>query len=165
VNELRNDSGEKPAAAPRPDPAPQGRSDGGADGADAAAEARVRRVELLISALLRTGVVASLFLVVFGTALSFVNHPDYRSVPAELHRLTSPGAAFPRTLAEVWTGVKALRGQSIATLGLLLLIATPVLRVAVSVLGFVYERDRTYVAITLVVLALLVLSFFLGKVE
>jgi uncharacterized membrane protein len=47
--------------------------------------------------------------------------------------------------------------------GLLLLIATPVLRVAVSVLAFVYQRDRTFVIITSVVLTLLLASFVLGK--
>ena len=49
--------------------------------------------------------------------------------------------------------------------GLMLLIATPVARVAVSILGFVYEHDRRYVIITSIVLALLILSFVLGKAE
>jgi uncharacterized membrane protein len=43
------------------------------------------------------------------------------------------------------------------------LIATPVLRVAISVLAFVYQRDRTFVVITTVVLALLLTSFVLGR--
>jgi uncharacterized membrane protein len=47
--------------------------------------------------------------------------------------------------------------------GLLLLIATPVLRVAVSILAFVYQRDRAFVAITSIVLALLLTSFVLGR--
>jgi uncharacterized membrane protein len=126
-------------------------------------DARVRRVERVISTLLRAGVVASLFLVVFGSTLSFVHHPDYNSAPSELRRLTSPGAGFPHTLRDVWEGVKEFRGQAIVAVGLLVLIATPVLRVAVSIAGFVYERDWAFVAITALVLALLLLSFFLGK--
>ena len=47
-------------------------------------------------------------------------------------------------------------------LGLLLLIATPVARVAFSIVAFALEGDRLYVAITAVVLALLVLSFAVG---
>ena len=39
------------------------------------------------------------------------------------------------------------------------------LRVAVSILGFVYERDWTFVAITSLVLGFLILSFILGKAE
>ena len=49
--------------------------------------------------------------------------------------------------------------------GLLLLIATPVVRVAVSILGFVYERDWRYILITSIVLGLLILSFALGRAE
>jgi uncharacterized membrane protein len=124
---------------------------------------RVRKVELLISRLLRWGVVSSLSLVVLGTVISFVRHRDYTSVPSELQRLTQPGAAFPHSLREVWRGVVHPRGQAIVMAGLLLLIATPVARVAVSILGFVYERDFTFAGITAFVLAMLLLSFFLGK--
>jgi len=133
------------------------------DANPATAEERVRQVELLISNLLRTGVTASLVIVVLGTVLSFVHHPQYVSSPAELQRLTRPGAAFPRSLGDVWAGVRDLSGQAIVVVGLLLLIATPVMRVAVSIFAFMYEGDRTYVLITSVVLALLMLSFALGR--
>ncbi|HEX2970760.1 MAG TPA: DUF1634 domain-containing protein [Tepidisphaeraceae bacterium] len=120
-------------------------------------------MELLISTVLRTGVVTSLSIVVLGTILSFIHHPEYLSSPPTLDRLTRPGAAFPHTLTDVAAGVVALRGQSIVAVGLLLLIATPVLRVAVSTLIFLHERDRVFTLITLLVLGLLLLSFGLGK--
>jgi uncharacterized membrane protein len=47
-------------------------------------------------------------------------------------------------------------------LGLLLLIATPVARVLFSVLAFIYEKDWTYVGITMIVLTLLCYSLFGG---
>jgi uncharacterized membrane protein len=62
-------------------------------------------------------------------------------------------------------GTFDLQGQAIVAMGLLLLIATPVLRVAVSIFAFVYQEDRTYTLITTLVLILLLLSFILGKVE
>jgi uncharacterized membrane protein len=62
----------------------------------------------------------------------------------------------------VLDGLTKLRGQAIVVLGLLMLIATPVVRVAVSVLLFLEEGDLTYVAITTTVLVLLVLSFLIG---
>jgi uncharacterized membrane protein len=127
--------------------------------------ARVRRVELAISALLRVGVIVSLAIIVAGTILSFVHHPTYVSSAAELARLTKPGAAFPHTLAQVLAGLREGRGQAVVVLGLLVLIATPVARVAVSILGFFYQRDRAFVIFTSVVLALLLLSFWLGRVE
>ncbi len=125
---------------------------------------RVHKVEVLISSLLRIGVITSLSIVIIGTVISFWRHPDYTSVPAELRRLTSPGAAFPHSLREVWHGVVRLRGQSVVVFGLLLLISTPVLRVAVSVFAFVYQRDGRFVLITTIVLVLLLLSFGIGKV-
>lgn len=132
---------------------------------DAQTEERVRRVELVISTLLRTGVVVSLTLIVVGTVITFVRHPEYLSSPTALEHLTEPGAAFAHTLDQVWFGMKELQGEAVVTSGLLLLIATPVIRVAVSIFAFVYQRDRNYTLITLVVLCLLLLSFVLGRVE
>jgi len=44
-------------------------------------------------------------------------------------------------------------------LGVLLLIATPVIRVLFSVFAFIYEKDYLYVAFTLIVLFVLIYSF------
>ena len=50
------------------------------------------------------------------------------------------------------------------TLGLFLLIATPVTRVGISIVVFLLERDRRYVVITLLVLTILLFSiFFVGS--
>jgi uncharacterized membrane protein len=51
----------------------------------------------------------------------------------------------------------------VVTVGLLVLVATPVLRVAASIGLFALQRDRAFVAVTSLVLALLVTSFVLGK--
>jgi len=103
--------------------------------------------------------------VVIGSVLSFVHHPQYLSSPPALQRLTQPGAAFPHTLRHVFQSVREVRGQGIVAVGLLLLIATPVARVAVSIFAFVYQRDRAFVTITATVLILLLLSFLLGTVS
>jgi uncharacterized membrane protein len=55
----------------------------------------------------------------------------------------------------------ALQPLALAQLGLLTLLATPVARVAASVIGFASERDRLYTAITAAVLAILLGSIFL----
>jgi uncharacterized membrane protein len=123
----------------------------------------VRQVELIISRVLRIGVTASLLLIVVGTLLTFLHHPAYVSSPSDLSRLTRPGAAVPHTLRGVAAGMLALRGQSIVATGLLVLILTPVMRVAVSIVAFTVQRDRIYVAITSVVLLLLLFSFVLGR--
>ncbi|MCC6422711.1 MAG: DUF1634 domain-containing protein [Phycisphaerales bacterium] len=126
---------------------------------------RVRQVELLISRLLRIGVLTSLCIIVLGMMLSFRHHSGYRESADELKHLVSNDAEFPHTLPQVWDGLMQLQGRAVVMVGLLALIATPVLRVAVSIFAFIYERDPKFVVITSLVLLLLLLSFFLGSVE
>ncbi|HET6248383.1 MAG TPA: DUF1634 domain-containing protein [Tepidisphaeraceae bacterium] len=125
---------------------------------------KARQVEILISTLLRVGVIASLLVVIAGVVVTFIHHPDYVHSTKETARLTTPSRAdFPRTIGEIARGLREGEGRSIVVTGLLLLIATPVLRVAVSIFAFVYERDWKFVVITIVVLAVLFCSFILGK--
>jgi uncharacterized membrane protein len=127
------------------------------------ADPRVHQVELIISTLLRVGVTVSLLVVVLGTIVTFVHHPDYRTSQEQLKRMTHPPAEFPKTVQEMWTGLREFHGQSIVVLGLMLLVATPIVRVAVSIFAFWYEGDHIFVMITSIVLVLLLLSFLLGK--
>lgn len=126
------------------------------------ADDRQARVEGAISTILRTGVLASLALVVAGIVVTFVRQPDLVSSPQAFAPVRHGTAVFPHTLGAIFSGVRHLEGQAIIALGLLVLVATPVVRVAVSILAFVYQHDRLYVKITSVVLFLLLLSFFLG---
>jgi len=125
----------------------------------------LRRLETWISNLLRGGIILSVSLIVVGTLTTFVQHPDYISSSAQLERLVAPGAAFPHALDVLLAGLHQLRGEAIATLGLLVLIATPMIRVAVSSIAFIRQRDRIYFLITTAVLCLLLLSLVLGKSE
>ncbi len=128
---------------------------------EAAAE-HVRRTELIISHTLRIGVGVSVALILLGMFTTFIRHPDYVSEPARLSTLTHLGASFPRTVGATAAGVAALRGQAIVVVGLLLLIATPIVRVAISILAFIQQNDKVYAGITTVVLILLGLSVLLG---
>jgi uncharacterized membrane protein len=118
--------------------------------------------DVAISRLLRGGVVLSISVVILGAVLSFVHHPSYvRSKPA-LSELTDAQRAYPHTIGDVLRGVARGRGQAVIMLGLLLLIATPLARVALSIGIFAVARDRLYVAITTAVLLLLLVSFAAG---
>ncbi|HEY8849751.1 MAG TPA: DUF1634 domain-containing protein [Thermoanaerobaculia bacterium] len=119
-------------------------------------------VDTAIATLLRTGVVLSIAIVVLGIIFTFAHHPDYFSSRPALGTLTSASAHFPSSIADVIAGVRGLRGQSIVMAGLLLLIATPVARVALSIVVFVIERDRLYMSITVTVLIILLIAFALG---
>ena len=140
---------------------------------------RLSRVELMLSRLLRTGVTVSILLVITGTVVTFVRHGGWDAATAEASGTGGgwmrPDAAlaelvkfqnvppFPHTLRGLGQSLGEGQGRGIIMLGLLVLIATPVLRVAVSIVAFVLDGDRRFVVITSVVLALLLLSFFLGS--
>ena len=122
------------------------------------------KVELLVSRLLRAGVVSSMVILLAGMGIMFLHQrPEELSRPAALPALIKPGAAFPHTVSGVIDGLGRLAGQAVIVAGLLVLIATPVLRVAVSVLGFAHQRDWAYVALTTFVLLVLLVSFLIGK--
>ncbi|HXZ05355.1 MAG TPA: TSUP family transporter [Ktedonobacteraceae bacterium] len=73
--------------------------------------------------------------------------------------------SFQHTFSQIWAGLLALQPQSIIASGLLLLIATPIMRVAVSIIAFLLERDFRFVVITTLVLVILFLSnFLLGNI-
>ena len=126
-------------------------------------DALVHKVERVISDILRGGVILSLFLIVCGTALTLKHHPDYFHSRQDTAQLTGSKQMFPHTLKETLAGVRAESGQAVIVVGLLVLIATPVIRVGVSIIAFVVEKDVTFVVLTALVFALLLLSFFLGK--
>ena len=122
-------------------------------------------IESAISTILRAGVALSIAIILFGITLTFVHHHDYfRSRPA-LGDLIDAHANYTASIATVVKGTVELRGQSIVMLGVLVLIATPVVRVAASVFLFAAEHDRVYVVITAFVLLLLIVSFLIGAAE
>jgi uncharacterized membrane protein len=127
-------------------------------------EEKVRRVEIAISLVLRTGVLLSVAVIATGLGLMFAHHAAY--VPVTGHfsyrELTSRSTPFPHTFASLGRAITRGEGRGIVVLGVLILILTPVLRVAVGVLSFVYEKDLPMTLVTLYVLAVLVGSFFLA---
>jgi uncharacterized membrane protein len=66
-------------------------------------------------------------------------------------------------IGDVVGRVIALRPSGFLAFGLLVLIATPILRVIGSIGAFVYERDWRFAGITTLVLGVLILSLVLGR--
>ncbi len=124
--------------------------------ADAAGD---QRIELMLGNLLRFGVLLSAAVATVGGGVYLVHHgrehADYSSfgdgAPPDLRR---PSSIVTETIHG--------RGQALVQLGLLLLIATPVARVAFSAFAFARQRDWMYVTMTLFVLAVLLFSLFHG---
>jgi uncharacterized membrane protein len=111
-------------------------------------------VEVRLGRLLQTGVAIAAAVVLAGGIVYLVHNgggrPHYAIFEGEPPAL--------RSVSGIIGEAAALRGRGIIQLGLLILIATPVARVAFSLYAFLRDRDRAYVLITSVVLVLLVLS-------
>ena len=120
-------------------------------------------IDTAIATVLRTGVLLSMLIIIIGMVMTFANHRDYFSSRPALGELTSPGVHFPNTFSEVFTGVRHGRGQAVMMLGLLVLIATPLARVALSVVIFLVESDWLYTAITTAVFVILMIAFAVGR--
>lgn len=108
----------------------------------------------VIGWILQGGVIISSAVICVGLVLALI-HPGQLASKQTL--------VFPHTLADVWSGLLVGQPQSVIALGLLLLLATPVIRVTASIVAFALEHDRRYVVITAVVLLVLLLGFLLGK--
>lgn len=109
---------------------------------------------IIIGWILRGGVISSATIILIGF-LSLLLHAG---------GISGPGlGTFPHTLGQVWSGLVMLHPQALIVLGLLLLIATPVITVTTSAIAFAIERDHRFVVITFIVLAILITSLLIGK--
>jgi uncharacterized membrane protein len=126
------------------------------------------RMELLIAQLLRVGVILSFVILAIGiSAVIVTGQTGYDQIRLDdlnsIVQFREGHAPFPNSLGDIETGILLLKPYAIIALGLIVLIAIPVFRVAVSVIAFVWERDWLYVFITAFVLAMLLLSFAIGE--
>ncbi len=110
-----------------------------------------RKIEDIVGNLLRAGVSLSAFVVACGAVIYLVRHGRQ---PADYHVFHGEPSDL-RTSSGIVRDALSVRGRGIIQLGLLLLIATPVARVAFAIYGFAAERDLMYVTFTGIVLAIL----------
>jgi len=111
-------------------------------------------LDVSVAAMLRFGVTLAALVVVAGGLLSLRRPwsltPDYTHFHA--------GDEALRSIAGIVRGVLHLDSQSIMQIGLAILIATPVARVVLCVIGFARQRSALYVVVSSIVLAILVYS-------
>lgn len=115
----------------------------------------VKKSNIALSTVLRIGLVSSLLCIISGAGLFLWEcaqcTPDYKEFYGEPGHLTKINEIF----------LYALQGNSlgIVQLGILLLIATPILRVITCIAMFAEERDHLYIVLALVVLLVLLYGF------
>ena len=115
---------------------------------------RDTRLEAQVGTLLRVGVLSSAAVILLGGVL-FLMHHGHSVVNFTVFRGTAPELRRPGSIL-----LHALHGDDLAIIqcGILMLIATPVARVAFSVVVFLEEHDFLYVAVSAVVLLILLYS-------
>ena len=117
-----------------------------------------RQVDLVIGRLLQIGVLAAAAIVALGAILFLAQHGTRR---AEFSAFV-PGPPTLRTVGGILRGALAFDSAAIVQLGLVLLIMTPIARVLFTLVAFIIQRDRLYILITSVVLALLLYGLIAG---
>jgi uncharacterized membrane protein len=115
-----------------------------------------RRMEVIMGRLLQCGVLLASFVMLAGGLLYTRAHhgetPNYRVFSSEPQRL--------RHLDGIIGGIKVVDPAAFIQLAVLLLIATPVARVVFALIAFAIERDKLYIVVSAVVLAVLLYGFF-----
>lgn len=110
-----------------------------------------QKMETQMGALLRAGVILACGIMLAGGALYLMKngggHESYKAFRAEPAPL--------RSFTGIWRQTRAGSADGIVQLGVLAMIATPVLRVAFAVYGFARRRQWLFVAVSIIVLALL----------
>lgn len=118
-----------------------------------------KEIQVFIGQFLRYGALTSCLIAMTGGILYLSRYgmqlvPDYGTFSGESSSLT--------TFSGIWKGLLAGNPVEIIQFGIVVLIATPVLRVVLSLFSFMVERDKLYVCITLIVLCIILFSMFSG---
>ena len=116
------------------------------------------QMELIMGRLLQVGVLLAATVVLVGGVMYVIAHAgersNYRVFVAQPLAVRHPGGLL--------SGIYGGDASAIIQLGILLLVATPICRVIFAVIGFAIERDRLYVAISLIVLTVLLFGMLRG---
>jgi uncharacterized membrane protein len=118
----------------------------------------IRRMEKLIGVVLLTGVLASAAIVLFGGVVYMWRHG---STPVH-YRIFRGEPSDLRSLSGIWKDFENGSGRGAIQFGLMLLVGIQVIRVALTGVLFLLNRDKVFVVITFLVLALLSYALFLA---
>ncbi|ACP38840.1 protein of unknown function DUF1634 [Sulfolobus islandicus M.14.25] len=115
----------------------------------------------IIGNALRIGVIISAIIIIFGVALLFLNNGSNGFTITQISNSNSIINSSIFKPSEIFTGLPKLYGLDYIYLGLMVLIATPVLRVLLGIAQFASERNKLYTIITILVFFNLMFSIFI----
>jgi uncharacterized membrane protein len=111
-------------------------------------------IQSLVGNLLRAGVYISMAIVVIGGIIYLFDH----SSETVDYKVFDINKVSLKTITSIFSEVLTFKGVAIVQFGLLMLIFTPIARVLMAVVSFFIEKDYLYVAIGLLVLAIIMAS-------
>lgn len=114
----------------------------------------MNRFNQQIALVLKIGINCSMTIIMTGLILLFLTGQSGYSLNT-----------YPQSLIDIAGGVYSLKPFAIITLGLLVLILTPVIRIVTAMIEFIREKDYLYVIITISVLIILMISFIIGTLK
>lgn len=109
----------------------------------------------LIGLALRIGVITSFIFILIGGLVYLSGHGQHQGNFVVFKDYTIP-------LGKMFNGISILDAKSLIQFGIIILIATPILRVVLSAVGFLIERDYLYTGITVLVLVIILASMISG---
>ncbi|MFT3824797.1 MAG: DUF1634 domain-containing protein [Chitinophagaceae bacterium] len=112
-------------------------------------------LQYIIGNLLRWGVWISMTVTFIGGVIYLWRHGHEVSYYPKFVEEDHSTAAI---LKDVWEGIMGGHGKAMIKLGVILLFATPIMRVLFSLIGFIMEKDKLYIVITLIVLMIIFVS-------
>jgi uncharacterized membrane protein len=115
-------------------------------------------IEQVIGRLLQFGVLLAAAVTLLGGVMLLLHHGS----AAVSYSIFQGEPAYLRSLTAIVRAAFAGDAMAVVQFGLLLLIATPVARVAFTLVAFAVQRDRLYVLVTTIVLALLLYGLVFG---
>lgn len=114
-----------------------------------------KNLALVIGNIMRWGVVISLSVTFIGGVVYLSDHPGEK---VSYKVFTEQDHSVAEIFMGTWRGILDFKGEALIMMGILLLFSTPVIRVLFSLLGFIIEKDKLYIVITLIVLAIIFVS-------
>lgn len=108
--------------------------------------------------LLRLGVLLSVITSLIGFIKLFMEG----FVMPKKYKLLEMGSSSEKVWGQFWASLMKGEGMAIIQLGILFLIFTPLVRIIFALIGYLKEKDYVYVVISLIVLAIMAVSFFTG---
>lgn len=119
---------------------------------------RDKDLQLFVGNILRLGVIISMAIVVIGLTLYLIQNGKTAN---DYSVFATGNLSFSHFFRDLFHG----KSEAIIGLGVICLIFTPILRVIFAIIGFWLEGDRRYTIISIIILAIIIISMLLGAVE